>query len=105
MTAPNTPNLTPAAKVFYTEALTENPFRWAQTSINEIDQLVSAGSHDVYETPSGDKVDPDEIVATSRLFLEGQIILFSELNLEPPTEFLTTIALADAFLREATPAK
>jgi len=94
-------NLSPEQRAEYTAILTENPYRWAGDSITLIIQIVEKGSHE----PSRDEDDPDFTVASNRNFLLNEIALFEELGLNYPEDFVTTIALADAFLREATPAK
>jgi hypothetical protein len=92
--------MTASQRLEYTTKLTENPYRWAQDSIDRILELVEAGSHE----PSDDgEVDPDELVATNRDFLVNQIALFQYLKLDPPVEFQATIDIADAFLSEGTP--
>jgi len=87
--------LTPKVREEYLQTLSQNPLRWAGDSIDEIDKVIANGSH-AFNLVT--EQDPDDWVSSNKLFLENQVDLFKELNLEVPDIIPATIAKAAQFL-------
>lgn len=87
--------LTPKVREEYLQTLSQNPLRWAGDSIDEIDKAIANGSHAFNPVT---EQDPDDWVSSNKVFLENQVDLFKELNLEVPDIIPATIAKAAQFL-------
>jgi hypothetical protein len=88
-------NFTPKIREEYLQTLSQNPLRWAGDSIDEIDKAIAKGSH-AFDPVT--EQDPDDWVLSNKVFLENQVDIFKELNLEVPDIILATIIKASQFL-------
>ena len=88
-------NFTPELREEYLQTLSQNPLRWAGDSIDEIEKVIANGSH-AFNLLT--EQDPDDWVSSNKVFLENQVDLFKELNLEVPDIIPATIAKAAQFL-------
>ena len=92
-------NYTEEQQDSYRKILIDNPMYWAGPSIDRIDEIIKAGTHE----PSQDgEVDPDVLVRKNKQFLEGQVVLFNYLGLPVPSEIPPTILKATEFLKDET---
>ena len=95
-------SLQPEQVEYYKNALTENPYTWAGTSIVQVNELIS-GVH-LEPTPNPilanlrNSIDPVHVATSNRNFLQNQILLFEDLGLPVPSDFQETIDKANAFL-------
>jgi len=95
-------NLQPEQVEYYTNALTENPHKWAGDSIAKIEELASGVHLEPSKNPIIDNLrkslDPVSIATNNRDFLQNQILLFEDLGLPVPADFQKAIDKANAFL-------